>query len=160
MTMLHRAVRFQHRVATGHSGTRLAESGRREHTPTPTELREDDALVLSEVQVAGEEFPRMFLLYCKEDGALIGSDWQSGMNVAFDVPHKSHEDSQNEIFWWDPMAETTEGRDAALQAIADEGAVKQPSAEDLDAVAEEEQVKEATAPKNNVRTIRGSKVAK
>lgn len=97
---------------------------------------------------------------------LGGSDWRNAIDRAVDVPT---EDKAAECApFWTPteieslraqLAATTEGTDAQLQAIADEGAVK-PSAEDLDAVAEEEQVKEATAPKNNVRTIRGSKVAK
>jgi hypothetical protein len=43
------------------------------------------------------------------------------------------------------LAATTEGRDAALQALADAASRKDPSAADLDAVAEEQEAADATA---------------
>jgi hypothetical protein len=100
-----KTVKFQHRIATGKAGLKMSGSGIREHVPTPTKLETVDALVLSEVHVEGLE-PRLFLLYSKDDQPVIGTDWQTFLRVAPDVPHRDHDGAQeNEMFWWDQNAE-------------------------------------------------------
>lgn len=173
MSYVSKAVKFQHRIATGKGGLKNSGTGERVHVPTPTSLVVDDALVLSEVFVAEDAEPRLFLLYAKRDVPVLGSDWQSAMAVAFDVPHRDHVDAEHEIFWWDALAEKpeltietkhyTDGSSATGPApLPDQSPAQQdaeqgkPSADDLDTVAKEAETAEATAGKK-VRVIRGSK---
>ena len=64
MDYLGKAVKFQHRVATGHARLRPGSAGQptRHHIPVPTKLEIVDAIVLLEVQVEGEDFPRVSAL--------------------------------------------------------------------------------------------------
>lgn len=87
-----------------------------------------------------------------------GADFTEAFDRLFSVPHEDV-NALGHIFWREGYAGTTEGKDAALQAIADERAVDtsagelgagaaKPSADDLDTVAEEEKAKENTKCKN------------
>lgn len=142
MSYIGKAVQVQHRIATGHARLTNAGKGVRSHVPVPTELVTHDAVVLSEASVEGGE-PKLTVIYKKDDLPLNSVELQSGFLALYDVPHKSAEGAEDAgLYWFVAFAETTEGKDAALQAIADEGA-KQP----------EENSGEKPAP----RLIKGSK---
>lgn len=154
-----KAVKFQHRVATGHSilgkpfsveskdpvsGEKL-KTQYRQHKPVPTELVIEDALVLQSLPAAEGEEPRVTLLY-RNGNAIMGGDWHNAVTVEHDVPHVGAEGAEeSERFYVEndggesshlreliaalrteneslkaELAETTEGKDKALQALADE----------------------------------------
>lgn len=143
MDYLGKAVKFQHRVATGHARLRPGSAGQptRHHIPVPTKLEIVDAIVLLEVRVEGEDFPRVSLLY-PTGKAMNGADYQNSIAIAHDVPHASHDEAVD-ILWAEfpnevelEMARhenaalrakweaSTEGTDEALQKLADAGARK------------------------------------
>ncbi len=140
-----KAVKFQHRVSTGHSipgkpftvesknplaapddpaSSQTVKQQFRHHTPVPTELVVDDALILVAPPAQDDGEPRVSLLYLNGK-PMMGGDWQNAVSVEHDVPHVDRDGAEDgERFWWDAYGETTEGRAEALQAIADEMAVK------------------------------------
>jgi hypothetical protein len=175
-----KAVKFQHRVATGHSilgpsftvesknplakpddppSSQTVKKDFRHFKPVPTALVVDDAIVLLEHRAPGEEEPRVMLIH-GNGIPVMGADWHNAVSVAHDIPHHSHDGAEEgERFWFDPnedlasyvdgsekrstaqserirdltlengllkaqLAETTEGKDAALQAIADQMGIK------------------------------------
>jgi hypothetical protein len=99
MDFLGKAVKFQHRIATGHARLRPGSAGQatRHHIPVPTKLEVVDAIVLLEVHVEGEDFPRVSLLY-PTGKAMNGADYQNSIAIAHDVPHASHDEAE-EILW-------------------------------------------------------------
>jgi hypothetical protein len=100
MDFLGKAVRFQHRIATGHARLRPGSAGQatRHHIPVPTKLEVVDAIVLLEVHVEGEDFPRVSLLY-PTGKAMNGADYQNSIAVAHDVPHASHSAADGGMLW-------------------------------------------------------------
>jgi hypothetical protein len=98
MDYLGKAVRFQHRIATGHARLKHVGSGVRHHIPVPTSLEVVDAIVLLEVHVEGEDFPRVSLLY-PTGKAMNGADYQNSIAVAHDVPHASHAEADGGMLW-------------------------------------------------------------
>ena len=100
MDYLGKAVKFQHRVATGHARLRPGSAGQptRHHIPVPTKLEIVDAIVLLEVRVEGEEYPRVSLLY-PTGKAMNGADYQNSIAIAHDVPHASHDEAEVGLRW-------------------------------------------------------------
>lgn len=162
-----RAVKFQHRIATGHSilgqpfqvetkdptdldpkSSKTVKTQYRHHKPVPTKLVIDDALVLSAPPTPDGSAPRVTLVYLNGN-SMAGADWHNAVSFEVDVPHFHAEGAEeSERFWFaedevvrgakklvtDLLAEcewlkaqlatTTEGRDAALEALADAKAAK------------------------------------
>jgi hypothetical protein len=100
MSYVGKTVRFHHRVATGVARSKPTPGGGREFIPAPTELRVDDALVLSAQPVEGETEPSLYLLYHPGTEALIGEDWKHRLTVATDVPHADHDDAVHQQYWF------------------------------------------------------------
>ena len=125
MDRIRTAVKFQHRVPTGHAKLKPSTAGQatRHHTPVPTELRIEDALVILAPRAPEGEEPRLTLLYAN-GVAMVGADWQSAVSVEHDVPHQDHPGAEDSERFWFVEEETTEGRDRELQALADEMAMK------------------------------------
>jgi hypothetical protein len=175
MDYVGKAVKFQHRIATGHSilgpsftvesknplakpddppSSQTVKKDFRHFKPVPTQLVVDDALVLAAPPSQDGSAPRVMLIY-GNGISTMGSDWHNALSVEHDVPHREHEGAEaGERFYFDPsediaaymdaaekrsadqtarirdltfengllkveLAQTTEGKDAALQAIAD-----------------------------------------
>jgi hypothetical protein len=115
------AVRFQHRVATGHSvlgkpftvvskdptdldpkSSKTVKTQFRHHKPVPTELVVDDALVLVAPPSQNGSAPRISLIY-HNGNSMMGADWQNAVSVEHDVPHVDAEGAQeSERFWFLP----------------------------------------------------------
>jgi hypothetical protein len=167
--MSSKTVKFQHRIATGHSvpappkvvetkdkdSDEVTKTMLRHYTTVPTQLVVDDALVLAEHSAPDSDQPRVMLLY-RNGNPLMGADWHNAVSMEVDVPHRDHEGAEeSERFYFDPnediasyvegaekrsasqterirdltlanqiltekLAQTTEGRDEALQKAADE----------------------------------------
>jgi hypothetical protein len=111
-----KAVKFQHRVATGHSilgpqkevESKDAESGEvtktilRHYKPVPTELVVDDALVLAAPPTQDGSAPRVMLIHLNGN-PLMGADWHNAASMEVDVPHREHEGAEeSERFYFDP----------------------------------------------------------
>lgn len=136
-----KAVKFQHRIATGHStlgkpfevesdnplfktgdhpSTKTVKQTIRHHKPVPTTLVVDDALVLAAPPSADGSAPRVSLIYLNGT-RMMGADWQNCVSVEHDVPHRAHKGAEaGERFWFDPSEDRVI---AALEAAAagDEG---------------------------------------
>lgn len=176
MDYVGKAVKFQHRVATGHSilgpsftvesanplakpddppSSQTVKKDFRHFKPVPTALVVDDAIVLAAPASQDGSAPRVMLIY-GNGISVMGADWHNALSVEHDVPHRSHDGAEaGERFYFDPsediasyvdgaekrsadqtarirdltfenellklqLARTTEGRDEALQAIADQ----------------------------------------
>jgi hypothetical protein len=167
--MSSKTVKFQHRIATGHSvpappkvvetkdkdSDEVTKTMLRHYTTVPTQLVVDDALVLAEHSAPDSDQPRVMLLY-RNGNPLMGADWHNAVSMEVDVPHRDHEGAEeSERFYFDPnediasyvegaekrsasqterirdltlanqiltekLAQTTEGKDEALQKAADE----------------------------------------
>jgi hypothetical protein len=115
MSYIGKSVKFQHRVATGFAKNISGPKGERIFVPTPTELRIDDALVLSEHAVEGEKEPRLFLVYQPSSEALIGADWMHALVAIPDVPHQNHDAAEGEQFWFS-QSDADAAHIAALRA--------------------------------------------
>lgn len=131
MSYIGKAVKFQHRVATGHSVLDKPvsvsvpdENGKPQarqipqHLPVPTELRIDDALILSEYLVPNSDQPRALLIF-GNGKSVIGADWHGAVGEAHDVPHLSHDGAEDgERFWFEasevPASDAEEDGDGAL----------------------------------------------
>jgi hypothetical protein len=161
MDRIRKAVKFQHRIATGHStldkpfvvetenplynpndasSSATVKQQFRQHKPVPTALVVDDALILASYPTKEGEQPKVTLLY-NNGGSMNGADWHNAVSVENDVPHRDHDGAEEgERFWFDPyeeakrfsqsqrkeiaslraqLAATTEGKDEALQKLAD-----------------------------------------
>lgn len=113
MDYIGKTVKFHHRVATGKSllGAPFKVESKdpfsdgkitqqiRHQLPIPTELVVEDAIVLSRYVVNQGEEPRATLIYAS-GVPMSGSDWQSAVKVAHDIPHESHSDAAGEQFWY------------------------------------------------------------
>jgi hypothetical protein len=113
------AVKFQHRVATGHSvlgkpftvvskdptdldpkSSKTVKTQFRHHKPVPTELVVDDALVLVAPPTQDGSAPRISLIY-HNGNPMMGADWQNAVSVEHDVPHVDAEGAkESERFWF------------------------------------------------------------
>lgn len=100
MSYLGKHVSFQHRVATGHPVMKRTVSGISSPQPVPTELRTDDALVVSEEHVADGE-PKLSLVYLAEHDNGVPT-----LENAQSIPHADHADAQHERFWRTPAPVT------------------------------------------------------
>ena len=104
---LGKAVRFQHRVATGHARLQPLPAGAegvRVHGPVPTDLVVADALVLLETPGVPDGEPRLTLLYNSGGKALNGEEWKAFLKVEHDVPHVSDTEAIHGRFWDLPHA--------------------------------------------------------
>jgi len=116
MDYIGKAVRFNFRTATGHA-TMKVSGQTRVPSAVPTELRQVDALVLSQAP-ASDGSLRLTLLYNKDGKMFSGEEWKGGLSVAYDVPHLDHDDAKHSIFWSQIAAETkvAEARPAEVKA--------------------------------------------
>jgi hypothetical protein len=118
-----KAVKFQHRIATGHStlaapftvesdnplykegdelSSKTVKQQFRHHKPVPTALVVDDALVLAVAPSADGLAPRVSLVYVNGN-SINGADWHNALSLAPDVPHVDHDGAEvGERFYWDP----------------------------------------------------------
>src|ERR1700733_2002861 len=122
-----KAVKFQHRIATGHStlgkpftveskdpfSDEKVKQTLRHHKPVPTALVVDDALVLLAPPAKDGFAPRISLLYLNGK-PMMGADWQNCVSVEHDVPHVEHEGAEaGERFWFDDAS----AKDASLRLV-------------------------------------------
>lgn len=165
MDYLGKAVRYQHRVATGHAKLKSVGSGVRHHIPVPTELQTHDALILLAYPVEGEDEPRVSLLYATGK-PMNGADYQNSIAIAHDVPHAEHDDAEGQQFWYEYDAETLpahtspepEGANAGPEEEeTDENADGQQDGEPVAGVADQVQG-EATEPASNAPEVPGNVV--
>jgi hypothetical protein len=137
-----KAVKFQHRIATGHSTLKKAfevttkdpvsgeqvKQSFRHHTPVPTKLVVDDALVLVAPPTQDGSAPRVSLLYLNGN-SMMGADWQNCVSVEHDVPHVGAKGAKESERYWFSEADasavkgegtkSSDGVIAALEAAAE-----------------------------------------
>lgn len=123
MDYVGKAVKFQHRVATGHSilgpsftvesknplaapddppSSQTVKKDFRHFKPVPTQLVVDDALVLAAPPSQDGSAPRVILLHANGN-PLMGADWHNAVSMEVDVPHREHEGAEeSERFYFDP----------------------------------------------------------
>ena len=157
MDYLGKAVKFQHRVATGHAKLKSVGSGVRHHIPVPTELQVHDALVLLAYPVKGEDEPRVSLLYATGK-PMNGADYQNSIAIAHDVPHRGHEDAAGGQFWSgadEPQPESAEA--SPEEEENDENSDGQQDGEPVAGVADQVQGESAQA-QENVPAVTGNVV--
>lgn len=128
-----KAVKFQHRVATGHSilgpaftvesknplaapddppSSQTVKKDFRHFKPVPTQLVVDDALVLAESYAPGSDAPRVMLIHGNGIN-VMGADWHNAVSPAHDIPHRSHEGAEaGERFWWHASEDSATGNSA------------------------------------------------
>jgi hypothetical protein len=168
--MERRAVKFQHRIATGHStldkpfeveskhpldDSKTVKTTYRQHKAVPTALVVDDALILASYPAGEGEEPRVTLLYCN-GGSMNGADWQNAVSVEHDVPHLESEGAEeSERFYFE---DDLSGAIAALEATRQENqslrtqlaATTEGKDETLQALADENAVIPGGAPSSVV----------
>lgn len=131
-----KAVKFQHRVRTGHatldkafqveskdpiSGEKTKQQFR-QHKPVPTELGIDDALVLAAPPTQDGSAPRVTLAY-RNGNSVNGGDWHNALSFEVDVPHVGAEGAEeSERFYFLPgeYEPAAESDDEEKESAADE----------------------------------------
>ncbi len=168
--MASKTVKFQHRIATGHStldqpfevesahpldDSKTVKTTYRQHKPVPTALVVDDALILASYPAGEGEEPRVTLLYCN-GGSLNGADWQNAVSVEHDVPHVDNDGAEeSERFYFEADAtgliealEATRRQNQSLRAQL--AATTEGKDETLQALADENAVIPGGAPSSVV----------